>query len=262
MVPLLEKYCKADAVRSLQRTRALLKFFDKNSRRRFKHYNILEVFRVFRPLAILTSSTSYYTKDAAVNTNKSSVCRTANVYGGRRSRKIVLYIQTSLFVLFLCKKTKATFIVCCKELKGLCDILRSAHADIFIKQDMKVLFCVKCCTLHVRHHHLRVGHVNDTPKLQTTFKRKSQIYLVKLRRGKDYQPLQESFFRSNSSFVRSDWRFGLSSLVFYPMRITIYSRGHWSFILKKYSLKVYFIFSCNFVKFSLKKISFQCCCFC
>lgn len=104
MVQLLEKYCKEDAVCSLQRTCSLVTFYAENAGGGFRdHKEIggggqLE----FSVTAIPASGKSLYTK-LLIRTEKSSIECTMNDYNVQTPRKNPLHLQTSLF-LFLVEK--------------------------------------------------------------------------------------------------------------------------------------------------------------
>lgn len=86
--------------------------------------------KVFCSLATPARSTFPYTKDATVNMEKSSAECTVNDDNPRTFRKILLYLQTSLFLLYLMEKKqrrRALFVV---KSQKVWDLLNRVTRDI------------------------------------------------------------------------------------------------------------------------------------
>lgn len=87
--------------------------------------------RVFRHLAIPALGTSPYTKDAAVNTEKSSVECTVNDDSVRTPRKNPSTSTNITLLVISVGKTKANCIICLKKSNGLRP-LKARHAGLSI----------------------------------------------------------------------------------------------------------------------------------
>lgn len=105
--------------------------------------------------------------DVAVNSERSLVQRTANNESVKISRKNPFTSATVALPVMSVGKTKATYIMCHKECKGLltCIFPRSARVDIFIQQGVLVPDGVKCCVSHLKNKHLQARPEVGTSEL-------------------------------------------------------------------------------------------------
>lgn len=87
---------------------------------------------------ILVSGKSHYTKDAAVNKEKSSVECTSNDDSVSTPRKNPSTSTNTILPVIFVEKTKATCIICSKDSKGLRP-LKFCHARLLIIANMSMV---------------------------------------------------------------------------------------------------------------------------